>query len=48
MHSTWPLYLRAVLALHIAAGAVAFICAPVALLTGKGGHSHRRWGKIYF
>jgi hypothetical protein len=42
------LYLRAVLASHIAAGAVAFICAPIALLTAKGGRTHRRWGKIYF
>jgi uncharacterized membrane protein len=36
------------LALHIACGAVAFVCAPVALATAKGGKTHRRWGKIYF
>lgn len=48
MHSTWHLILRAVLGLHIAMGAIAFICAPVALLTAKGGRNHRRWGKIYF
>jgi uncharacterized membrane protein len=42
------LYLRAILALHIAAGAVAFVCAPIALFTAKGGPTHRRWGKIYF
>src|ERR1700735_1184332 len=48
MHPTWPVYLRAVLALHIAMGAVAFVCAPVALATVKGGRMHRRWGKIYF
>jgi len=48
MHPTWPFYLRAVLALHIAMGAVAFVCAPVALATAKGGRTHRRWGKIYF
>jgi hypothetical protein len=24
------------------------VCAPVALLTAKGGKTHRRWGKIYF
>jgi hypothetical protein len=27
---------------------VAFLCAPVALATAKGGKVHRRWGKIYF
>lgn len=48
MHSDWPVYLKAVLALHIASGGVAFLCAPVALLTHKGGRTHRRWGKIYF
>ena len=48
MHSTWPLYLRVFLALHVAAGVIAFVCAPVALLTAKGGRAHRRWGKIYF
>ena len=48
MNPHWPFYLRAVLALHIAAGAVAFICAPVALIAAKGGRTHRRWGKIYF
>jgi hypothetical protein len=36
------------LALHIVCGGVAFVCAPVALLTAKGGKTHRRWGKIYF
>jgi hypothetical protein len=25
-----------------------FICAPVALLTAKGGKTHRKWGKVYF
>lgn len=48
MHASWPLYLRALLALHIAAGATAFVCAPVALLTLKGGRAHRQWGKVYF
>jgi uncharacterized membrane protein len=48
MHSDWPRYLRVLLALHIACGAVAFVCAPVALATAKGGKTHRRWGKIYF
>ena len=48
MHPTWALSLRVLLWAHIACGGVAFVCAPVALLTAKGGRSHRRWGKIYF
>jgi uncharacterized membrane protein len=48
MHSNWATYLRVFLALHIACGVVAFVCAPVALSTAKGGKTHRRWGKIYF
>jgi uncharacterized membrane protein len=34
--------------LHIAAGFVALVVAPVAMLTVKGGPTHRRWGKVYF
>src|SRR5271163_5284148 len=48
MHSDWATYLRVLLALHITCGALAFVCAPVALATAKGGKTHRRWGKIYF
>lgn len=48
MHSNWPAYLRLLLYLHIACGGLAFVCAPVALATAKGGKAHRRWGKIYF
>jgi uncharacterized membrane protein len=48
LHPAWPVYLQAALGLHIASGMVAFICAPVALLTAKGGRTHRRWGKVYF
>ncbi len=48
MPAAWPVYLKAALALHIASGIVAFICAPVALLTAKGGRTHRKWGKVYF
>src|SRR6201999_1888615 len=43
-----PLWMRAVLAVHITAGASAFALAPLALITAKGGKAHRRWGKIYF
>src|SRR5580704_13338641 len=48
MHPEWATYLRALLILHISCGVVAFICAPVALATTKGGKVHRRFGKIYF
>jgi uncharacterized membrane protein len=48
MHPEWASYLRGLLALHIGCGVVAFVCAPVALATAKGGKTHRRWGKIYF
>jgi uncharacterized membrane protein len=48
MHPEWATYMRVLLALHIGCGVVAFVCAPVALLTAKGGKTHRRWGKIYF
>jgi hypothetical protein len=43
-----PLWIRSLLALHIAAGATAFVFAPLALATRKGGQAHRRWGRIYF
>ena len=41
-------FIRVVLWLHIASGFTAFFVAPVALITRKGGDTHRRWGKIYF
>lgn len=43
-----PLWMRAFLAVHIAAGGGAFVLAPLALLTAKGGKAHRRWGTVYF
>lgn len=43
-----PLWVTALLRIHIAAGSVAFVMAPLALLTAKGGKAHRRWGNIYF
>lgn len=43
-----PLWMRVMLALHIACGSLAFVLAPVALMTAKGGKAHRRWGKVYF
>jgi hypothetical protein len=48
MHPDWPMYLRILLTLHIACGVTAFVWAPVALATAKGGKAHRRWGKVYF
>ncbi|MGH1364686.1 MAG: DUF2306 domain-containing protein [Calditrichia bacterium] len=38
----WTLYT------HIAAGFIALVVAPIAMLTQKGGEQHRRWGKVYF
>ena len=34
--------------LHITAGTIALFVAPIAMLTVKGGPTHRRWGKVYF
>ena len=48
LHADWPTWLRILLYLHIACGATGFLCAPVALLTKKGGRNHRYWGKVYF
>ena len=42
-----PIWMRAFLGVHIAAGAASFLLAPVALATAKGGKQHRRWGKVY-
>jgi hypothetical protein len=39
---------RTLLMFHIAAGCTAFVTAPIALLTAKGGKAHRQAGKIYF
>jgi uncharacterized membrane protein len=43
-----PFWISSLLKIHIAAGAVAFVMAPLALATAKGGKAHRRWGKVYF
>ena len=42
-----PIWMRALLAVHIAAGFTSFLLAPVALVTAKGGRQHRRWGMVY-
>ncbi len=46
MHAD-PLWMKAFLGVHIAAGFTAFVLAPVALVTAKGGKQHRRWGMVY-
>lgn len=43
-----PMWIRELLGVHIAAGTVSFVMAPIALATAKGGGAHRRWGKVYF
>jgi uncharacterized membrane protein len=43
-----PLWMRALLATHVAAGGAAFVLAPIALATAKGGKQHKRWGMVYF
>lgn len=35
-------------AVHTAAGTVALVVAPLAMLVRKGGDWHRRWGKMFF
>jgi uncharacterized membrane protein len=43
-----PVWMRVLLACHIACGSLAFVLAPVVLIVAKGGPAHRRWGKVYF
>ena len=43
-----PLWMQAFLTVHITAGTGAFVLAPLALVTAKGGKAHRLWGRIYF
>jgi len=40
--------IRTLLAVHIAAGLLALVVAPVAMVTVKGGPAHRRWGAVYY
>lgn len=40
--------IRTMLWVHVLAGTLALVVAPIALLTAKGGLAHRRWGKVYF
>lgn len=43
-----PLWMHVLLGVHIVSGGGAFVLAPLALVTAKGGRAHRRWGAIYF
>jgi uncharacterized membrane protein len=47
MHTADPLWVKIFLGVHIAAGASAFLMAPIALATAKGGTQHKRWGMVY-
>ncbi len=42
-----PVWMRALLVVHIGCGFGSFVLAPVALVTAKGGKAHRRWGMVY-
>jgi uncharacterized membrane protein len=48
MEASMETAIRLTLWIHILAGTVALMVAPIALLTVKGGPTHRRWGKVYF
>ncbi|ACO34470.1 MULTISPECIES: DUF2306 domain-containing protein [Acidobacterium] len=43
-----PWWMHVLLGIHVTAGGMAFVLAPLALVTAKGGKAHRRWGKLYF
>jgi hypothetical protein len=43
-----PVWIRVLLAAHVAAGGACLVLAPAVLSVTKGGARHRRWGKIYF
>jgi uncharacterized membrane protein len=47
MHTLDPLWVKIFLAIHITAGTMSFLLAPVALATAKGGKQHKRWGMVY-
>jgi hypothetical protein len=46
-HGLDPLWVKVFLTIHIAAGTMSFVLAPVALATAKGGKQHKRWGMVY-
>jgi len=42
-----PVWMKALLTVHVGCGFGAFLLAPVALATAKGGKTHKRWGMVY-
>jgi uncharacterized membrane protein len=42
-----PVWMKALLVVHIACGFGSFVLAPVAFATVKGGKQHKRWGMVY-
>ena len=42
-----PVWMKALLVVHIIAGFSSFLLAPVALVTAKGGKAHKLWGMVY-
>ena len=47
MHVSDPLWMKALLGVHVAAVFSSFVLAPVALAPAKGGQQHKRWGMVY-
>lgn len=41
-------FLKMMLYIHIAAGFLALVAAPIAMIVKKGGNTHRKWGKVFF
>lgn len=42
------LLIKSTLLIHVVAGAVALVVAPVAMVVKKGGKAHSRWGLVFF
>ena len=40
--------LKTFLIIHVVAGAIALVVAPVALAVEKGGEAHKKWGRAFF
>lgn len=40
--------LKILLIIHIVAGFLSLVTAPIAMAVQKGGNTHKKWGKIYF
>ena len=40
--------MKILLIIHAAAGTLALVIAPLAMLASKGSDAHRRWGKVFF